>query len=62
MKKLPWIVIHIIVNAYEEKKHLHSLSQGRETKLRERKIANLSQWLSKVGEWIDFLIARTIVA
>ena len=45
-----------------KKTHLNSLSKGRETKLRERKIANLSQWLSRVGEWIDFLIARTIVA
>ena len=55
MKQLPGTVIHIVFDVYEEERHLNSLSKGRETKSRERKIADLSQQLPRVSEWTDFL-------
>ena len=54
MKQLPRTVIHIAFDVYEEG-HLNSLSKERETKSRERKIADLSQQLPRVSEWTDFL-------
>ena len=55
MKQLPGTVIHIVFDVYEEEGHLNSLSKGRETKSRERKIVDLSQQLPVVSEWADFL-------
>ena len=55
MKQLPGTVIHIVFDVYEEEGHLNSLSKGRETKSRERKIADLSQQIPRVSEWTDFL-------
>ena len=55
MKQLPGTVIHIVFDVYEEEGHLNSLSKGRETKSKERKIADLSQQLPRVSEWRDFL-------
>ena len=50
MKQLPGTVIHIAFDVYEEEGHLNSLSKGTETKLREIKIADLSQQLPRAGE------------
>ena len=55
MKQTPETVTHIVFDVYEEERHLNNLSKGRETKSRERKIADLSQQLPRVGEWTDFL-------
>ena len=55
MKQLPGTVIHIVLDVYEEEGHVNSLSKGRETNTRERKIVDLSQQLSRVSEWTDFL-------
>ena len=55
MKQLPGIVIHIFFDVCEEEENLNILSNWRETKLREKKIADLSQQLSRVGERKDFL-------
>ena len=55
MKQLPGTVIHIVFYVYEVKGHINNSSKGRETKLRERKIADLSQQLARVGELTYFL-------
>ena len=55
MKQTPETVIHTVFDVYEEEGHLNNLSKGRETKSRERKIADFSQQLPRVGEWTDFL-------
>ena len=55
MRQLPGTVIHIVFDVYEEEGYLKSLSTGRETKSRERKISDLSQQLPRVSAWTDFL-------
>ena len=45
MKQLLGTVIHIAFDVYEEEGHLKSLSKGRETKSRKRKISDLHQQL-----------------
>ena len=55
MKQLPGIVIHIFFDVCEDEENLKILSNWRETKLREKKIADLSQQLSRVGKRKDFL-------
>ena len=54
MKQLPGTVIHIVFDVYEEG-YLNSLSTGRETKSKGRKISDLSQQLPRVSVWTDFL-------
>ena len=54
MKQIPRTVIQIIFVISEEEGHLSSLSKGRETKSKTRKIAK-RQKLPKVGEWINLL-------
>ena len=48
MKQLPGKKIHIVFDVYDEEGNRDSLSKGRETKSRERKIEDLSQKLPKV--------------
>ena len=55
IKNLPGDTVHIVFDVYVEEGNQKSLSKGRATKGRERKIEDVSQKLPKASEWGDFL-------
>ena len=52
---LPGTSLHVVFDDYRSEEGQLTVSKGRPDKERERRIANLSQTLPKLGDWNSFL-------